>query len=79
MISYESILKYREQFPHDKCFFSEPGTGVMLTSSAGKAFISPPTEDDAIFMDRLERCQKEKRNLFYDEWDLFTYKKNILY
>ena len=74
------ITKYRELFPEDGCAFSEPGPGVfILMHSSGKCLISPFFETNDEFIDRLERCKAENRNLFYEEWSEFSCEDGKIY
>lgn len=79
MMPDESCLfEYRMLFPKDKCFFSEPGPGIIIMT--GKSiFVSPVTETKEIFLTRLTRCKNENKNLFYQEWEEYDYDSGFLY
>ena len=71
MLNSICIFKYREHFPEDHCFFSEPGPGIIIENTERKSFISPSGETDDIFLERLNRSKIANRNLFYEEWSEF--------
>ena len=80
MLTSKSLWEYRRQFNTNKCFFAEPGNQIMiLDEETDNYHISPFDETDEIFMDRLERCKKEQQNLFFKEWETFSYKEGCLY
>ncbi len=72
MLTSKSVFAYRKQFPDDNCFFSEPGSGILIENKE-EAFISPFDETDEVFFDRLVRSKEIGRNLFYEEWNTFEY------
>ena len=78
MLTSKSVFAYRKQFPDDNCFFSEPGSEILIETKE-KAFISPSDETDEVFSDRLVRSKKIGRNLFYEEWDTFEYNPDYIY
>lgn len=80
MLSTKVIFEYRKEFPNDRCFFCESGTGVFIDSkSEEKTFISPFDETDEIFIDRIKRSKEVGRNLFYEEWNTFEYNPDYVY
>ena len=80
MLSGKSVYAYREQFDTDDCAFAEPSNNIMVTNPAnGKTYISPNAETDESFMNRLERCKIEQRNLFFEEWEEFVMKPDVVY
>ena len=68
MIHPDSIISYQQAFPDDYCGYAVPSSFVMIESSDGKIILSPHSEDDATFLDRIDRSKKKGRNLFYEEW-----------
>ena len=68
MIHPDSILRYHRVMQDYNCGYAVPSSLVMVISPEGKSYISPDDEDDATFLDRIERSCKIKRNLFYEEW-----------
>lgn len=80
MISYSSILKYRDLYPNDFCAYGEPSDNVLISNNeTGESFVSPSDETDEVFLDRINRCKESNKNLFYDEWEKFEYKEGIIY
>lgn len=65
--NYDTILKYREQYPEDGCAYLEPSNFVFVDNGE-KVLLNPRDETDEIFLDRLERSKRAGRNLFYEEW-----------
>lgn len=78
MISASCVFEYRKQYPDDRCFFSEPGSFVIIENK-GQNFINPPDEDDKTFIERLEKSKKHNHNYFYDEWNIFQYENGMIY
>lgn len=80
MLTSKSLWEYRKQFDTNKCVFAEPGNQIMvLNETTNTYYVSPPDETDEIFMNRLERCKKENKNLFFDEWNTLVYEEKCLY
>lgn len=80
MISYASVLEYRRIYPDDICAYNEPGNGVIISNkTTGLSFISPDSESDDTFLDRIARCGKENKNLFYEEWNTFENENGMIY
>lgn len=79
MLNSNCIFEYRKCFPDDRCFFSEPGSGIIIENSENKSFISPSDETDDIFLERLHRSKIANRNLFYEEWTEFKYDSSSIY
>ncbi|MBE6826592.1 MAG: hypothetical protein E7511_06890 [Ruminococcus sp.] len=79
MLTEKSVYAYRVFFNTNDCAFAEPGNQIVVSDENGKTYISPFTETDEQFTDRLERCQQTGHNLFFEEWDEFEYKKGMIY
>lgn len=77
MVSFESILKNREQYPDDLCAYLEP-TNFVIVRHGDLCKLSENEESDESFLDRLERSKKEGRNLFFVEWTREP-KKDVVY
>ena len=57
MLTSKSVFAYRKQFPDDNCFFSEPGSGILIENKE-EAFISPFDETDEVFLIGLYEVKK---------------------
>lgn len=80
MLTEKNVYAYRKYFDTDNCAFAEPGNQIMVLNEETNIYhVSPPDETDEIFMDRLERCKKENKNLFFDEWNELIYEEKCLY
>ena len=81
MISMNMIKQYREAFPDDHCFISEPGEQIIISAhNSWHTFISPfQGEDDKTFLDRIERSTRDGTNYFYTEWEIFTPSPDCIY
>lgn len=82
MITPARINDYYSVFPKDSCAFLEPGNDLYIVSKeTGIGYISPKDEDDSIFLDRLERCKKDGKNYFYEEWKEYkpVYEPSVYY
>lgn len=78
MIKLENILKYREHFGTNRCFYLEPDAWarVFVEDSNGNSYIQPKEENDEGFLDRLERSKQAGENLFFKEWEKNTIEFN---
>lgn len=73
MISPDRINKYLHLFPNDTCCFLEPGIQFVITDHITKeSYVSPIEETDSVFDERISRCEKDKKNYFYDEWQKYS-------
>lgn len=80
MLTSKCIWTYREQFNNEDCFFAEPGNNIIIINpDTKKTYISPEEETEIIFMDRINRCKQEHRNLFFEEWDEFVTGVDVFY
>lgn len=80
MLTSECVWAYREQFNSNECIFAEPSNNIMITDKdSNKSYISPHDETEKIFMDRLVRCEREQRNLFFEEWEEYIPQNNVRY
>lgn len=80
MLTSKCIWSYRKQFCTNDCTFAEPGNNVMIIDpDTGKTHISPDSETEKDFMDRLDRSKREHRNLFFEEWEEFAMKPGVIY
>ena len=80
MLTSECVWAYREQFNTNSCAFEEPGSCIVVENQdTGVSYISPPDETEKVFMDRLERCKREQRNLFFEEWEAYKAISDVLY
>lgn len=77
--NYDTILKYRQQYPEDQCAWMEPSNFVFVDNGK-RVLLSPREETDEIFLDRLERSKACGRNLFFEEWiDEFNPEPGVQY
>lgn len=81
MISWDNIVKYREQFNTNRCAYLEPDTlaRVGVETEDGNTYIQPINETDDVFVNRLERSKIANENLFFKEWEKLEYDPNVLY
>lgn len=80
MLTSKCIWAYRDFFNNNDCAFAEPGNQIMILNSVtGDCYLSPFNETDEIFFDRIERCKREQRNLFFEEWKPINYEKEKIY
>ena len=80
MLTSKCVWAYREQFHTNGCAFAEPSNNIMVVDpDTGKTLISPKDETEKEFMDRLDRSKREHRNLFFEEWEEFVMKPDVLY
>lgn len=80
MLTEKNVYAYRKYFDTDNCAFAEPGNQIMIFNEKTNTYhVSPPKETNETFMNRLERCKEEQRNLFLDEWQPFNYEDGKLY
>lgn len=77
MIDYDCMKAYHQKYPDDD-IGRLPPEGFITISNGSKTVIQPEKETKETFMERLERCTKE-RNAFMEEWGTFSYESGILY
>ena len=61
---------------HDMCF----GGRITVTDNrTDKSYPAPEGETDELFKNRIERSIAAGRNLFFEEWQPETYRRDVLY
>ena len=70
VISRECVKAYWKQYPESACGYCPPDGGLMVSNlENGKTYFAPDDETNEKFMDRLEKSEKEKKNLFFEKWE----------
>ncbi|MBP1545190.1 MAG: hypothetical protein J6A37_01150 [Oscillospiraceae bacterium] len=80
MLTSNCIDEYRNFFDTTLCAFCEPSDKIMVFCEETHTwYISPTNETDEMFKDRINRCKEEKRNLFFEEWEIFNPNVDVIY
>ena len=55
------------------------GRITVTDNRTDKSYPAPEGETDELFKNRIERSIAARRNLFFEEWQSETYRKDVLY
>lgn len=80
MLTSSCIDSYRDYFGTTLCAFCEPSNkNKVYCGETHTCYISPTNETVEMFMDRINCCKEEKRNLFFEEWETFNPNADVIY
>lgn len=80
-IYFEAMYRYPAIFgeSHCGCDMCFGGRVTVTDNRTDKSYPAPEGETDELFKNRIERSIAAGRNLFFEEWQPETYRKDVLY